>query len=500
MSATATAETDLETRSRRPLALVLIALLLVAFCSSFESTMMFTALPTITAEFKSTTEDVSWVLTGYLLVGAASAAIAGRLGDMFGRKRMLLILLAASIVGSIISLVSPSVGGVIAGRAIQGVAGGLLPLAFGIIRENVKERHLSVSVSVVAGAAMLAGAAGNIIAGNVVDTLGWRYIFVIAIALAVVAFIFSLFLASVRRTAERDRIDWLGAILFAPGIAAILFGVNASSGLGWASGTVWGFIGVGVIILIFWLIWEARRKAPMINVRLFKQRNLGFTFLAAIFMTVPLGAAGYLGQLIMQYPTQAPVGFGVSAGLAGTISFCIGLFGFALSPLSGRISHGGRGKVSLIIGGVAGILAAVAVIFSIAVFHSLAFFIGSQVILTISTAFMLSSLPTLIVQNSPEKNTSEATGVYTVIQTAFQGVGTSVSTAILASSTVAIGPLQAGTTNTYVTVFVLSAVLAALGVIAALFIGRSKNVADPDDALEVIQDATKSNPLTLPAQ
>ncbi|MWB97561.1 MFS transporter [Agromyces seonyuensis] len=464
---TSTQTSDPTTAKRRPIGFVIAVLMLVAIVSSFESTMMYTALPGLITEFDSTESAVSWVLTGFLLVGAASAAISGRLGDIFGRKRVLVILLVASIAGSVISLLAADISGVIIGRAVQGLAGGLLPLCFGIIREAVAAKSLTVAVSLVAGTAMLAGAAGNIIAGVIIDSAGWRYIFVAAIAMTVVTVVGALFLHGSTPEGPRDRIDWLGGILFAPGLALVLFGINAAHGLGWVSPVVLGCIGLGVLVLVGWYFWERRHATPMVNVRLFSQRNLGLTMLAAALLGIPMGMAGYLGQLIMQYPTEAPVGFGLAAAAAGAVSFAIGLFGFALSPLSGRIARNGRARISLMIGAGAGVLAAVLTALGAAVMHSFPMFIVSQVVLTVSTAFVLSALPMLVVESSPAKNTSEATGMYTVIQTAFSGVGTSLSTSIMAGY-IAEGSHFSSEAG-YIAVFTLIAVLSlAAFVIAAL--------------------------------
>lgn len=469
---TAPLTADVEKRSQRPLGFVIAILMLVAIVSSFESTMMYSALPSLIQDLESNESAVSWVLTGFLLVGAASAAISGRLGDIFGRKRVLIILLLASIVGSLISLFAGDIGGVIAGRAIQGVAGGLLPLCFGIIRDAVAAKYLSIAISLVAGTAMLAGAAGNLIAGNIIDTLGWRFIFVVAATLAAVTAIGASFLRANKPSGPRDRIDWLGGILFAPGLALVLFGVNAAHGLGWVSPIVLGCLGLGAIVLVAWVVWEARHPAPMVNVRLFVQRNLGLTMLAAALLGLPLGISGYLGQLIMQYPTDAPVGFGLSAGVAGAVSFAIGLFGFALSPLSGRIARNGRANVSLMVGSSAGIIAAVLTAYGAVVANSLPWFIVSQIVLTVSTAFVLSALPMLVVENSPAKNTGEATGVYTVVQTAFSGIGTSVSVAILAGFTAAGAHFSSE--SGYIAVFSLVAILSVGALVIALLLPRSK--------------------------
>ncbi|MDT2005548.1 MFS transporter [Rhodococcus opacus] len=466
--------TEANPRPRRPLTLVIIILMLVAVVSSFESTMMYSALPSLIEDLGSTESEVSWVLTGFLLVGAASAAISGRLGDIFGRKRVVIILLVASIAGSVISLMSGDITGVILGRAVQGLAGGLLPLCFGIIRESVAAKYLSISVSLVAGTAMLAGAAGNIVAGNIIDAFGWRYIFVVAAALTVVTAVGALFLQSSSPSGPRDRIDWLGGIVFAPGLALVLYGVNEAHGRGWDSQIVLGCIGVGVVILVLWAMWEARHPQPMVNVRLFAQRNLGLTLLVAALLGVPLGISGFAGQLIMQYPTEAPVGFGLAAGTAGAVSFFIGLVGFGLSPISGRIARNGMARISLVIGAGAGVIAALLTALAAVTWDSFPAFVASQMVLTISTAFILSALPMLVVESAPAENTSEATGVYTVVQTAFSGVGTSLGTAILAGSAVSGTPF--GSERGYIVLFAFVAVLTVIALMVAFFLRTPKGV------------------------
>ncbi len=469
----------------KPFAYILTVLILAAVTSSFESTMMYTALPSLEEGFGVDISAASWVLTGFLLVGAASAAIAGRLGDVFGRKRVLLVLLIASVFGSVISLAIPTIGGVILGRAIQGVAGGIIPLAFGIIREHVNKKNLSIAIAVTAGAAMLAGAGGNLVSGYIVEFAGWHWIFVVSGVLTLLTTILAIWLPGSIRTGARDRIDWLGGILFAPAIGLILFGINVSTGLGWASPVVWTMMGVGLVLLAFWAIWEYRQKTPMVNVRYFAQRNLGLTYLITALTGFGLGGAGYLGQLIMQYPTAAPVGFGVAPGAAGLTSFCIGLFGFLLSPLAGRIARGGRAKTSFIISAVAGIIAAILTALSATVWDSFPAFIFSQVILTISTAFLLSSIPLLVVEGSAAKNTSEATGISTVIQTASSGIGTSVTAAILGVFAVQLTEHFAPSSEIgYIIIFAVTAVLTGIALVASLFLKRTPSIAadEADDA------------------
>ncbi|MEV1025253.1 MFS transporter [Streptomyces sp. NPDC050264] len=463
-----TTGTEAEPRPQRPVALIVVILIFAAVVSSFEATMMYTALPEIIQQFKSTPSDAGWILTGFLLVGAASAAISGRLGDAFGRRNVLIVVLLASIIGSVVSLMSDSLAGLIAGRAIQGLAGGLVPLCVGILRESLPSKSLPVAVATVAGAAMWGGAGGNIVSGNIVDAWGWRYVFVVAAVVAAVTAAGAFLLPRSTAKARLGRVDWFGGVLFAPGIALALYGVHESSSWGWSSGKTIGFLVGGLAVLALWVVWELRVEDPLINIRFFLNRKLGLTLVATAFVSFgTLGVSGFVGQLIWQTPEAAPVGLGLSAGTAGDLSFGIGLIGFVLSPLSGRVSRNGRSCNALFIGTVLAIAAAV---LSSVLLGSVAGFFISQVVLTGATGFLLSSLPNLIVEGVPGPNTSEASGVYMVTQTAFSAVGTSIGTVLLSKN------LEPGTSFSsragYNELFLMVAVAAAVALVAAWFIRR----------------------------
>ncbi|MFT4262595.1 MAG: MFS transporter [Nocardioides sp.] len=457
-----------ESRTQRPTALIITILIFAAIVSSFEATMMYTALPGIMEQFQATPSSAGWILTGFLLVGAASAAIAGRLGDAFGRRNVLIVLLLASVVGSVVSIASDSLGGLIAGRSIQGLAGGLVPLCVGILRENLPRKNLPVAIATVAGAAMWGGAAGNIVAGNIYDAWGWHYIFVVSLVLALVTAVAAFLLPPATVRTGLEKVDWLGGILFVPGIALAMYGINESHDWGWGSGKTWAFILGGLVVLAAWVAWELRTDKPLLNVRIFTNRKVGLTLIATMLVSVgTLGMSGYVGQLIFQMPTIAPVGLGVSAGHAGDLSFAIGLIGFALSPLSGRISRGGRARNAFMIGCALGLAAAV---LSALLLDTVVGFVISQIVLTGATGFMLSSLPNLIVESVGEENTSEVSGFYMVTQNAFAAVGTSLGTMILTHNLVPETPFS--TRHGYNLLFIVVSVVAVLALAVASFIKR----------------------------
>ncbi|WP_213002374.1 MFS transporter [Winogradskya consettensis] len=480
------ATTDPATASRpqRSAALIITILILAAVVSSFEATMMYTALPGIIEQFHSTAGSAGWILTGFLLVGAASAAISGRLGDAFGRRNVLIAVLLLSVVGSVVSLSAHSLAVLIIGRSIQGFAGGLVPLCVGILRENLPRKNLPVAVAVVAGAAMCGGAAGNIVAGNIYDAWGWHYIFVVSLALALVTAAGAVLLPPAVSRTGFVKVDWLGGILFAPGIALAMYGINKSSEWGWSSGRTWAFVAGGIVVLAAWVTWEFVTDHPLLNVRYFASRKIGLTLIATMLVSFgTLGISGFLGQLVMQMPKIAPVGLGLSAGTAGDISFFCSLLGFAIAPLSGRISRGGRSRNAFLVGCAFGLAAAV---LSALLLGTVAGWIVSQLVLTCATGFMLSSLPNLVVEGVQGENTSEVSGFYMVTQNAFSAVGTSIGTTILSQHLVRGTPFS--THASYNTLFTIIAVCSVLAFGVALFI-RKGMVGGAGEDLEALAES-----------
>lgn len=483
MSASANASDN--ARPVRPIPIIVAVLLFADVVSAFESTMMFNALPRLIEAFHTTPADASWVLTAFVLVAAASAAVCGRLGDIYGRRRVIIILLLVSAGGSVLSVATGTLGGVIAGRAIQGVAGGILPLCFGLAREHLPKNRVPVAVAIVAGSAMLAGAAGNIIAGAIIDSLDWHYIFVIAAAVAFAAAAACAILPRSTQTATVSRVDWIGGILFAPSVALVLFGITNSKSWGWGDGRTLGVIAGGLALLAVWVWWELRTKSPMINLRLFGNRKQALTLVATAFAaTGPIGATGFLLQLIMQSPSSAPVGLGLTATAAGALSFGTAIFGFLLSPLSGRVAARAGARRSLMIGSVAGICSAVA----LSLFHSsLPGMILTCLFLTVATSFMLTSLPNLVVEGVPPENTSEATGVNAVTRQAFNGVGTSVATLLLSLSVVP--GTHFSTEGGYDQVFILIGLCCLVPLVLAYFIRRPAGTSTEQPRDPVSSDA-----------
>ncbi|OYD71587.1 MFS transporter [Rhodococcus sp. OK302] len=416
----------------RPVWLILAVLITVEVISAFETSMMYAALPTFAEIFDADTSAVGWSVTAFLLVAASSAAVCGRLGDMYGRERVLMVVLACATVGSIVSMSMGTLEGIIIGRAIQGVAGAILPLCIGLAREHLPANKVPMAVALIAGSAIAAGAASLVVAGVIIDLGDWRYIFVVTALYAILCIILvEAVLPWRRRTYTRQPIDFAGAAGLAVSVASILLGLTQGKSWGWDDGRVLGLLVVGLTVFAWWVRWELNCSSPIVNLRLLAERNIALTMLSTLALGLgPIGVASMLIPIIMQSPTTSPFGLGLSPTTAGLLSFVGAMVGMLFTPLAGKLAASVGARSSLLIG-TGLFLVACAGFF---VFHdSLVGMAMLVVVVSIATAFAYTSLSNLLVEFVPEHSTSETVGSQSVVRTASMAVGTSITTVLLAS-------------------------------------------------------------------
>lgn len=464
----------------RPFGLIVAVFLIIELTPIFEVTMMSTALPTLITVFGVDTSTISWVLTVFLLVGAATAAIAGRLGDAYGRKRVLIALMVVSAVGSIVSVVTGTFAGVLVGRALQGTSAGLFPLLIGLAREVVPARRVALLASLTSGVSVIGGAFGALAAGILLQASGWHSMFVASALLAVVAILVALILPSPVVTRRvRGRLDVLGAVLMAPAIAAVLYGFTLSRTEG-ATPLVVGLVVGGLLLLAFWVVWELRTATPMFDLRIFRDRSLVLTLAATALSAVGImSAPQLLTPLLQQSPTTLPVGLGLTPTQAGLLGLISGVLSFVLSPVAGRIAGRSGAKRVLTTGIALGVIGYAGFLVAL---HSVPGATVSVVIGSIGTALIVVGVPLVIVERVPVDDTSEAVGlIFTVGRTVFSAVGTAVAGVLLASSTVPGTTAPTSGAWTVAVLFVL--VSGAAGIVVTLVIRRAVPLArrGPDD-------------------
>ena len=454
---------------------VVVPLVGIEILATLETIMAFIAVPTFMRAFEVDAVAAGWTASAYLLVGAASAAISGRLGDMFGRRRILITVLAISLVGSLISLFAPALWVLVAGRALQGCAAGALPLCFALVRELVPAERVPLGISLVVGAVALVSGFGSLLGGVLIDLGGWRTIFIAASIAGLLATV--LVAIAVPRTpgmVPRPRVDVIGGVLLVPACAGLLLGASFGKDRGWGDPLVLGLLAVGVAAFVFWVFWERRTAEPMVHLELFRHRKIVLTTIATIGVgTAMMGATALLMPLVMQLPAAGEVGIGLSPTSAGLVMLASAFFGYAAVAVAGRLAQRYGGRPILVIAFALGILAA---LLWIGLHKSAP---GTAVVIalnTAATAVASAALPTLLVEVVPEANTGEATGMNRLTLNISVAVGLSLAALLLTAFSAGAGshaPTEAGLTTALLAISAVEAV----GIVLALATGSQNKAA-----------------------
>ena len=415
-------------------ALALLAVLVIAeIITSFEVSMIYAALPTIAREFADPV-GAGWLITAYLLVGSVSAGLSSRLGDLFGRRRMVLAMLVCSAAGSLVSALSTELAGLIAGRALQGMSAALLPLAIGIVREHLPAARVPVAIGWLAAMATFSAGAGLLLGGFLVDTAGWRTMFWFGAVHGVVAMaLVAAFVPASTRLALAEGLDWLGGVLYAPAVALLLWALSRVKAHGLSNPNTLLAFGAGILLLAVWLGWEWRHPAPMIDVRRVARRDVGLPM--ALMFLFGLGAAQLMLVLmsLAQQPAWTGVGLGLSATVAGLVKLPSNFMGLFGAPWGGHLAarHGARSAATL------GSFLVVLGWCGLTLWHDAVWVLVLWAMVTsLGGAMMMSAVPNLLVEVVPAERTSEFVGLSQVVRTLGTAIGTQVASVLLATQLV----------------------------------------------------------------
>lgn len=459
-------------RSQRSIAFMMLALLVAELTSTFEVGIMLSALPKMYGTFNDPV-GVGWLITSFLLVGAASTALCGRLGDMFGRSRVMLILLFCAGIGSIISSQSTTLEGVIFGRAVQGMSAAMTALCIGLVRQYLPPARVALSVGILTATATVGFGVGLVVGGVIVDNLTWPWLFYCSATLAAISI--ALVIAFVPLSSGggfSGDIDILGGILFAPAVAGILFAITKTKSWGWWDGRTLGWIGGGILVLILWTAYELRHKNPLINVRLFAQRQVALTYLAMALFGLGTSQLMQVILLLLQQPEWTLVGFGVSATIAAMLKFPSLVMSVVAAPWSGNIAGRYGARRAMLAGTMLTVLGWIGMT---AYHNAIALIVAMLVLISFGGAMMYAAMPNLLIEVVPADRTSEAIGLLHVMRTTFTAVGAQIAVFTLASSTVsdtARGPGSYPSASAYLLTFSLITAVALLTLLVTFALPR----------------------------
>lgn len=417
----------------RPHAGLLAALWLAEITGSFEASMILAAMKYLIEDFGDPAL-VGWLITSYLIIGAAAAALVGRLGDLFGRRRILLIVLSIGLSGSLISAVSTNFAWLLTGRIMQGITGAILPLCIGLVRENVSPRHVPMAIGLMISGASIGTAAGLVMGGWIADNFGWHGVFHASAVYCGVTWLAVRMLIPVSpRGAVTQGIDWLSGILFAPGIMFLLYyvGTIAKHGLYDPVGLI--AFALGILLLVYWVWRSLSAAAPLLDVRQFRNRNILVANIVTAFVAMSSLQLPLIFSILLQAPVWTGIGLGVSAFLAGVAKLPSNILSILAGPLSGWLTGRGGGRTAMLAGGTLATLGwALAYVFHGSVIEVI-IILG---VISFGTTMLFAVGPTILAEAAPGERTSEVSGMLTVVRSLFQGIGAMLITTLLATEVV----------------------------------------------------------------
>ncbi len=391
---------------------------------SLMQTLVVPLIPQLPDLLHTSAANASWAITATLLAGAVATPVLGRLGDMYGKRKVLLISLALLVIGSLICGFSSSLAPMVVGRALQGVGAGVIPLGISIMRDELPPQKLGSSMALMSSSLGIGGAFGLPLSAVIAENTSWHALFWISAALG--ALIAGAVVAFVPESPVRSggRFDVVGTVGLTIGLVALLLAVSKGGDWGWASGSTLGMFAVAVVVFPIWGWWELRTDQPLVDLRTSARRQVLMTNAASVVVGFAMYAMSLVSPQLLQMPTSTGYGLGQSMVQAGLWMAPAGLVMMLLSPISAKLSRAKGPKVSLFVGAViitGGYLAALALMghaWGVLVFSCL---------ISGGIAFAYAAMPALIMGAVPASETAAANGLNALMRS----IGTSTSSAVI---------------------------------------------------------------------
>ncbi|MBL1094916.1 MULTISPECIES: MFS transporter [Streptomyces] len=420
--------------------------------------------------------NATWVMTATLLAGAVATPIMGRLGDLYGKRRMLLTSLAVMVVGSLVCGFTSDLVTMIVGRALQGFAMGAIPLGIGIMRDALPRERLGSAMGLMSSSIGVGGGLALPVAALVAQHADWHSLFFGAAGLGVLSILLTLLLVPETPVRAPGRFDVAGAVGLSAGLVALLLPITKGSDWGWSSPTTLGLFGIAVLVLVLWGVMELRIADPLVDLRTTARREVLLTNLASITVGVAFYAISLVLPQLLQLPESTGYGLGESMVVAGLCMAPLGLTMMLVAPVYARIAARRGPKATLLLGML---VIAVGYGAGIGLMNAAWQTVIIAVVVGAGIGLAYSSLPALIIGAVDASETGAANGLNTLMRS----IGTSVSSAVigmvLAHMSRRMGPVAVPTMAGFRVSFLIATAAVVLGVALASFLPSQRKPSRP---------------------
>jgi MFS family permease len=454
-------------RARLELLLVGLGALVV----SMSQTLLVPVLSTLPADLHTSAGNVEWLLTSTLLVGAVSVPLLGRLGDMFGTRRMLLIALAALVVGSLVAALTSNLALLLVGRAIQGVSVAAIPLGISLLSSSLPRERVGGAVALVSAMLGVGGALSLPMAGLLADHYDFHVLFWVMCVGGAIAFAGIAAVVPESPSRSGGRVDLVGAVLLSAALVALLLPLAEGASWGWGSARVIGLL-LTAAVLFLALGWsQLRIRQPLIDLVSLRRRPLVLTNLASLLFGFALFASLLGTASYVQAPEASGYGFGSSMVVGGLALLPSGLCMLLLAPVAAKLVRTRGGGQTLALGAL---IVALGWAMRIGLTGSLWEVILGTTVVGAGTGIGYAAMPALINAHTPTAEIAAGNGLNSLFRAIGSSLASAVGGSILVANTIALGAFELPSLGAYRELFALCAGAAVLAAVAAMSIPHGR--------------------------
>jgi MFS family permease len=454
---------------------VIVAVLAFAgIVVSLMQTLVIPIVPELPRLLDAPASDTVWAVTATLLAAAVATPVVGRLGDMYGKRRMLLVSLVILVAGSVLCGLSDSLTPLIVGRALQGLAAGVIPLGISIMRDELPAERLSASTALMSASLGVGAALGLPAAAVIADNLDWHALFWISAALGAVVTLLVLTLVSESRIRSGGRFDLIGSIGLSAALVCLLLAIAKGASWGWGSGTTLGLFATAAVVLLMWGFLELRTREPLVDLRITARRQVLFTNLAGLALGFSMFALQLVVPQLMQLPKQTGYGLGQSLLAVGLVMAPQGLVLMAVAGLSAAISRTRGPKVTLMIGAV---IVAAGYALNIVMMSEIWQLVVISCIIGAGVGFAYGALPMLVMGAVPVSETAAANSLNTLLRAVGTSIASALAGVVLAQMTTTFGNVVLPSENSFKVLMAIGSGAALLAFAFAAFLPRHRPLA-----------------------
>ena len=447
---------------------ILAVLAFAGIVASLTQTLVVPLLGQLPQLLDTSAANATWVVTASLLAAAVTTPVSGRLGDLYGKRLVLLASTVPLLAGSIICAVSSSLWPMIIGRGLQGMSAGIVPVGIAALRDMLPRERLGSGIALISSSLGIGGALGLPLAAAIIQYSSWRVLFwgMAVLAVVVAGLIFALIPAT-PTIGTTGRFDVLGALGLGAGLVCLLLAVSKGSGWGWSSGPTIGLFVAALVVLLVWGWWELGNRNPLVDLRVTARPQVLLTNGASMVVGMAMYAQSLVVPQLLQLPKATGYGLGQSMMAMGLWMAPAGLMMMLVSPVGARLSARSGPKITLITGCI---IIAAGYGSSLALMgHTWGLLIVTLIINT-GVGFAYGAMPALVMAAVPQSETAAANSFNTLMRSIGTSVAAAVVGAVLAQMTISLGGHAIASEDGFRVSLLIGCGVAVIGAVVASFI------------------------------